>query len=97
MNDCIGNPEELLDSAILSPWSLLDLEGLGSGALDGAAAARPREGRASELMTSVFSGREELRKNGQWYPVAPVSPAGIVRGPRCLIDAGGLPASSAIS
>lgn len=45
----------LLDSEILSPWHLPDLEGLEIGALGRAAAARPGEGRACVPPGSPFS------------------------------------------
>lgn len=78
----------LFGNEILSPWCLRDLEGLGNRVLDRAAAARPREGRASVPMQSMLSRPGKVRKSGQ-YLMAHVSPAGIVHGPRPLVDAGG--------
>lgn len=78
----------LPDSEILSlRWAELLQPGLG------------RAGNLSVLMETRFSQPGEgLRKYGQ-CPVAPVSPAGMVHGPRHLADAGcwwwsDLPASS---
>lgn len=61
----------LLDSEILSPRHLLDLEALGSEAPGTAAAARPREGRASMPMTSVFSRPGEAQKEWTVVPGGP--------------------------
>lgn len=92
MNDCVNTlRNSLLDSEIRSPWCPLGLDGFwGNRELGRAAAAMPREGRGLWVHEQcALLAAEVLRKYGR-CPTAPVSPAGIVHGPRrLLVDAGG--------
>ena len=85
----------LLDSGILSPWCLLGLGGLESGALGRAAATRPRAGRANVPMKSVFSWLGEALRKCRQCPSTLCHLVGLSTGPdvSLMLAAGGEVAS----